>query len=281
MDSQRYIFKYYYIGIKHFFGSQRQKNIPTIEDCLIKALDKKDYIINFKDSSFEVASRTDRFVSARGATFSFITNKKPTLIEINNALPKEIGIWAFAKAPTNFSSRHNAIYRHYKYIVPQSLKYLQKKYEINLDIMKKACNELEGIHDFTNFCKKENNEKKTEKRVDLVEMTVQKNSLIFDFKSKSFLRQQIRRMVKKILELGKNEINYDDFLNLLNPKNYYSYQPADPSGLILWDIIYDNSIQFQVDLKSKERMENYFLHQKRKYQQKYELFNILQHSDFS
>jgi len=281
MESQRYIFKYYYIGRKHFFGSQRQKNIPTIEDCLIKALEKRNYIINFKDSSFEVASRTDRFVSARGATFSFITNKKPILIEINVALPKEIGIWAFSKAPTSFSSRYNAICRHYKYIVPQSLKYLQKKYEINLDIMENACKELEGIHDFANFFKKENNEKQTKRRLDLAEMSVQKNRLIFDFKSKSFLRQQIRRMVKKILELGKGEINYDDFLNLLNPKNYYSYQPADPSGLILWDIIYDNSIQFQVDLKSKERMENYFLHQKRKYQQKYELFNILQHSDFS
>jgi tRNA pseudouridine38-40 synthase len=150
-----------------------------------------------------------------------------------------------------------------------------------MDIMKNACKELEGINDFVNFFKKENNEKQTKRRLDLAEMSVQKNRLIFDFKSKSFLRQQIRRMVKKILELGKGEINYDDFLNLLNPKNYYSYQPADPSGLILWDIIYDNSIQFQVDLKSKERMENYFLSQKRKYQQKYELFNILQHSDFS
>ena len=281
MEFQRYVFKYYYIGNKYFFGSQRQKNIPTIEDCLIKALEKKDYITNFKDSSFEAASRTDRLVSARGATFSFITNKKPILIEMNTALPKEIGIWAFSRAPMNFSSRKNAICRHYKYIVPQSLKYFQKKYEINIDIMKKACKELEGVHDFANFCKKENNEKKTEKRVDLVEMTVQKNRLIFDFKSKSFLRQQIRRMVKKILELGKGEINYNDFLNLLNSKNYYSYQPADPSGLLLWDIIYDNSIKFQTDLKSKERMEHYFLSQKQKYQHKFQLFNILQHSDFS
>ena len=280
MESRRYLFKFYYIGRKKFHGSQRQKNLLTIEDCLINALNEKNYIKDAKSSGFEAASRTDRFVSARAAAFSFITTKKPILMEIHLELPKEKGIWACAEVNIDFLSRFNAIYRHYKYIVPESLGYIQKNSNVDLNLIRKACKELEGQHDFLNFSKPGKEEVKTVRNMDSVKMTINNDFLVFNFKSKAFLRQQIRRMVKKILELGKGEIEYEDFLELFDPTKEISYQPADPSGLILWDIRFDDNIKFEVNIKSKKRMETYFLNQELKFGLKTQLFKVLYQSIF-
>jgi len=105
--------------------------------------------------------------------------------------------------------------------------------------------------------------------------------IIFDFKSRAFLRQQVRRMVKKILELGAGEINYEEFLQLFDDSVENSYQPADPKGLILWDIKYDDNIKFKVDLKSRKRLNNYFLIQEIRYAHKQQLFRIFQQNNIS
>ena len=280
-EQHRYLFKFYYIGKKRFYGSQRQKDLPTIEGYIIEKLLKKKYIKNIENSGIEFASRTDKFVSALGATFSFLTNKKPILIEINTELPKEIGLWAFTRVPNDFSSRYHALLRHYKYIVPEILSHLQKHFKIDLNIMNKACHELEGEHDFVNFCKREKESIRTVRSMDCVKMSIINDFLIFDFKSKAYLRQQIRRMVKKILELGKGEIEYTDFLSLFDSSKLVSYQPADPKGLILWNIEYGKNISYEIDLKSKKRMENYFFSQKNKFRFKNQLFSIMQQNNSS
>jgi tRNA pseudouridine38-40 synthase len=279
-ESGRYLFKFYYIGEKKFFGSQRQKHHLTIEDCLIKALKKRAYIKDARTSNFEVASRTDRLVSARGAAFSFISKKKPILMELNSILPKEIGIWAYAKVDLNFISRYNAVYRHYKYIVKQPLDIINKNHIINIELMNKACKELEGIHNFSNFSKRTEEETRYNREIISINLNINRNFIIFDFISKAFLRQQVRRMVKKILEVGLGEITYENFLDLFDASKNISYEPADASGLILWDVKFDDSIIFKIDPKSIERMNNFFRSQEIEYGHTFQLFNLLQQNDF-
>ncbi|MFX0175314.1 MAG: tRNA pseudouridine(38-40) synthase TruA [Candidatus Hodarchaeota archaeon] len=269
MEIARYLFKFYYIGLKRFYGSQRQLNKLTIEDCLIEALLKKNYILSLRNSGFEVASRTDRLVSARGAVFSIKSKKNPILMEINSALPKQIGVWAYAKVPITFLSRFNAKYRHYKYFMPITQ-------NLNLGIINKACKELEGRHDFKNFSKRDNEHINTIRDMMSIYTSIKEDYIIFNFKSKAFLRQQIRRMVAKLIELGMNEISYNDFKSLLNSNEYKSYQPANPIGLILWDVVYNKEIKFIHDIKSIERMKNLFSKLEQESNQKRLLFKILQ-----
>jgi len=271
----------YYLGKSKYYGSQRQPHFLTIEDCVLEALINRNYIKNNKASGFEVASRTDRFVSARGACFTCVLEKKPILMEINSALPNEIGVWAYTKVPLNFSSRHNATQRHYLYVLPKPLSFYQKTNIINIDIMRKACHQLEGKHDFINFSKRDKNEKTTMRNMDCVELSIKNGYIIFQFKSRAFLRQQIRRMIKKILELGTSKIKYKDFLDLLEPSKFFSYQPANPRGLILWDIKFENKIRLKEDKKSKERMTNFFFKKELTSGFKHQLFRFMQHNNFS
>lgn len=281
MAKSKYLFKIYYIGEKKYYGSQRQKDFLTIEECLLNALIQKEYIQHVNNSGFEFASRTDRFVSARGACFTCITEKEPILMEINSVLPEEIGIWAYTKVPLKFSSRYNAIMRYYVYIVPTPLSYLQNTTVIDVNIMLKACKQLEGRHNFVNFSKKEKDDINTIRDMDSVTLLVMNDFIIFHFKSKSFLRQQIRRMVKKVMELGKGESLYNDFLDLFDNSKDFSYQPVDPKGLILWDIKFDDKIKLEEDPKSKARMNNFFLEKELYYGFRHQLFRALQQHYFS
>jgi len=281
MEKTRYIFKFYYIGSKKYHGSQRQPDYLTVEECLLSALKEREYIKDDKTSGFEVASRTDKYVSARGSTFSFETEKKPILMEINTALPKNIGIWGYSEVPKDFFSRYNALYRHYKYIVPYSINFRRKIGSNNLNEMIKACKTFEGRHDFKNFFKTEKDKEKTIRDIMLASLRLDGDFLIFDFKSRAFLRQQIRRMVAKIFELGLEIITFEEFLDLFNPSRTYSYQPADPLGLILWDINYGKKIEFTIDAKSKERMYKFFLQQEIKFSTKQKLFSLMQHNNIS
>lgn len=279
MAENRYLFKLYYIGKSKYYGSQRQPKLLTIEDCLLNALLEKNYIISIKESGFEAASRTDRFVSARGACFTCIMKKEPILMEINSALPDEIGIWAYSKVPMDYLSRYNAILRHYLYVVPIPLSNLQNIGTLDIDSMHKACSAIEGQHDFINFSKRGKSEVKSIRDMGTANLSIKNDYLIFQFKSRAFLRQQVRRMVKKILELGRGEITYTDFLQLFDPSQVFSYQPVYAKGLILWDIVYNSRIELYEDLKSKERMESFFLKQKLFYKHQYQLFRFMQHGD--
>ncbi|MFW9969407.1 MAG: tRNA pseudouridine synthase A [Candidatus Odinarchaeota archaeon] len=281
MSNHKYLFKIYYIGKPKYFGSQRQPDFMSIEQCLLNALLKRGYINDIEKSKFEFASRTDRYVSARGACFTCVIEKKPILMEINSALPNEIGVWAHSEVPLQFTSRYNAILRHYIYVVPFPISFYRKLTGINIHLIRKACRELEGRHDFANFSKKEDYNINTTRNMDLVEVSIYDDYIFFQFKSKAFLRQQIRRIVKKLLELGTGEITYEDFLKLLNTSHKISYQPADPRGLILWNIQFNKEIEFITDTKSKKRMNEFFIKNIIDYNFKNHLFRILQHDDFS
>ncbi|MHA2183372.1 MAG: tRNA pseudouridine synthase A [Promethearchaeota archaeon] len=281
MEKSRYLLKYYYIGKTRYHGSQRQPNLLTIEDCILNALYEKNYIKNREDSRFEFASRTDKLVSARGACFSIILEKKPILMEINSILPVEIGMWAYSKVPLDFSSRYSAVLRHYLYLVPTPLS-MDKNFEsLNIDIMYRACKQLEGTHNFVNFSKRSEKETKTERKIDSVELSIEDDFMLFQFKSRAFLRQQVRRMVKKVLDLGRAIIEYKDFLQLFDPLEEISYQPADPKGVVLWDVVYDDTIILKEDEKSMERMERFFFKRESYFKFKQRLFGLLQQNNFS
>jgi tRNA pseudouridine38-40 synthase len=280
MEYQRYLIKFYYIGSEKYSGSQRQPNHITIEDRIIECLLEKGYIYDMKSAGFEVASRTDKFVSAKGACFSFLSLKEPILMEINSILPADIGLWAYCRVGNDFSSRFNAIFRYYKYILPISINEADSP-KYNFDLLNKVCKIIEGRHNFQNFSKREKEDTNLIRDILLATFRVEDEFIIFDFKSQSFLRQQIRRIVAKIMEVARGILPIDEFIKLFEMREYISYQPADPRGLILWEIGYDREIQFNNDPKSIERMERFLYRNFYKFNLKQKLFRLLQHSNIS
>ncbi|MBS7249815.1 MAG: tRNA pseudouridine(38-40) synthase TruA [Candidatus Freyarchaeota archaeon] len=238
----RYAVRLAYIG-GNYSGFQRQPNMKTVEGTVIEALKKVGWIEDEEKANYNHAGRTDQGVNALSQTIAFNTSEKIILPALNNSLPRDISCWAYAPVAESFNPRRDALLRTYKY-------YAIYEGE-NLRIMKKAASLLKGTHDFKNLCTPRPNrrtirtlfESKIEKRGDL---------LIFTFSSKGFLRKMVRKTVTALRKIGSGEKNLQYLKDLLNP-NYEprgGVAPAEPSGLILFDIKYP--FNFFVDEVSRK-----------------------------
>ncbi|MFB0560260.1 MAG: tRNA pseudouridine(38-40) synthase TruA [Candidatus Lokiarchaeia archaeon] len=237
----RYAVRLAYLG-RNYYGFQNQPNMKTVEGTILESLEKIGWITNPKDSNYNYAGRTDQGVNALSQTIAFNTQKKLILPALNTTLPTDMRCWAYAQVPEEFDPRRDAIKRTYKY-------YAIYEGE-NFRLMKKAASMLKGTHDFKNLCTPKPNERTIRT---LFESKIVKKGdlLIFTFTSKGFLWKMIRKTVTALraIGLGKKPLYY--LKDLLDP-NYKprgGVAPADPEGLILFDVKY--SFDFQVDEVSK------------------------------
>ncbi len=238
----RYAVRLAYLG-QNYYGFQKQPNRKTVEGTLLEALEKIGWIANPTESNYNYAGRTDQGVNALSQTIAFNTQKKLILPALNTNLPKDMRCWAHTLVPEEFDPRRDAILRTYKY-------YALHKGE-NFREMKKAVSLLKGTHNFKNLCTPKPNEKTVRT---LSESRVEKKGdlLIFTFTSRGFLWKMIRKTVTAIRLVGLGEKPIQYLKELLDP-NYKprgGIAPADPEGLILFDVKY--SFDFQVDEVSKK-----------------------------
>lgn len=243
----RIALKVAYDGIG-FRGSQQQPKLRTVEGELIRTLKKLKLIESFKKARFEAAGRTDVGVHAIGQVFAFNTDQPQKVIVgyLNSNLPEDIRVIAIAKVSDEFSPRHDAIKRHYRYLYPVAEK-------LDLKAIKKAAVLLKGTHDFRNFSIFKQNQTYL-RRLYEVSVKKQHDFLIFDIIGESFLRMMVRKIVTALLKVRKKEFSPSEFERLLDPnyKPKVGLEPAPPYGLVLMDVKYP--FKFQVDKKLTKKM---------------------------
>lgn len=226
----RYAIKLFYVGM-NYHGFQRQPNLATIEGELLGVLKELKIIEDIKKARYVAASRTDRGVSAISQVISFSSAQVPIIPLINKSLPKDIRMWAISEVPEEFNPRKEAIYKHYRYIIPYDGE--------NLEEMTKGASLLEGTHDFQKLSKPDTKDNTT---CTLLEAELQKQDkfIVFDFKGKRFLWKMVRKIVTALLHIGRGTMALDELKMLLDSSGSTSrdLQPASSHGLILHNIEY-------------------------------------------
>ena len=236
-------FKLAYMGTG-FHGFQRQPDFPTVEGELLKAFKKVGIMDDTESFHYSIAGRTDRGVHALGNVVSVKTDSNATINQINYYLPATIQIIGKAEVPDGFKPRY-AEYRHYKYV------FFKDPYDekvLNLKKMQDASKILEGIHNFQNFSKR--CERAPTRNVKELKVSQTKMFTIIDVVGESFLWNMVRKMVKVITMVGKEEMDKKEVFKLLNPDIYASITPVPPDGLILMDVKYKD-IEFTMDKYAK------------------------------
>ncbi len=227
----RLAFKIAYDGTK-YHGYAHQPNVKTIEGAIIDTLIEIGAIEDPKKAQLRVASRTDRGVSAWGNVIAFTTSmKKASLINALSYVLEDIWIIAYVSVPKNFHPR-DAEQRKYRYYLIND----------NLDIkkMREAAKLFIGEHDFSNFAKIEN--KNPVRRIDKI--TIRGRHIMkIDLIAKTFLWNQVRRMVSAIEEVGKGE-SIDVLKAALTGKKKINFGIAPPENLVLLDISYEKNLEF-------------------------------------
>jgi len=237
-----------YVGT-YYVGWQIQKNGNSIQKTIQLALSK----ILGKKTILYGSGRTDAGVHAIEQSAHFdIKNKIQNIDRLIKSLnfflnSKMISIIKIKKKNINFHARHSAKKRIYLYIIQNRLSpstinkdrewHIRKKLDINL--IKKGAKKLVGTHDFSTFRASNCSSKSPIRTIDEILVSKSKNQIKLKFKSKSFLKNQVRSMVGCLKYLGEKKWDLRKFKEVINNKDRKEVAPPAPAcGLYLEKIIY-------------------------------------------
>ena len=105
--------------------------------------------------------------------------------------------------------------------------------------MKNAARKLIGTKDFSTFRKSSCMAKSPIKTMKSVKIKSSKDKIEIEFKSQSFLQQQVRSMVGCLKYVGEKKWTLEKFIKVMNSKRRtLCAPPAPPQGLYLTRVIY-------------------------------------------
>ena len=223
----------------HFHGSQIQPDVPTVQRAIENALRKVSW---WTDGCLEMSSRTDAGVSVRmnlacidiPITVWDEVEKKTILKVLNNRFPEGLVACDLVKVDSHVRSRA-AINRTYIYRTELIEEWSS---EINEDLFINACQLIIGTHNFTNFCKLEE-DKNPIRTIDFCKPWFSSDGRIIGFclSSEAFLWNQVRRLAAAITGVATGRIDFDLFKSALeNPDVSVDLGRDASNGLILWSI---------------------------------------------
>ena len=232
-----------------FIGWQVQTKGKTIQGLIQKK------ISNLLNEKIVVtgSGRTDTGVHAIEQSAHFdsikkIQNLNKFFKSINYFLNKyEIAILKIKKRSIKFHARFSAKERIYKYIIFNQLSkpILQNKRgwfvikKLELEIMKKAAKKLIGTHDFSTFRASGCNSKSPIKSIKSVKIKKINNKIEIEFRSQSFLKQQVRSMVGCLKYIGEKKWTLKEFTIVIKLKDRNLCAPPAPAeGLFLKKVLY-------------------------------------------
>ncbi|CAK9805372.1 Pseudouridylate synthase 1 homolog [Anthophora plagiata] len=111
-----------YLG-RNYFGMQINRGTKTIEESLLSALLKANFITkeqfeDVREIKFQRAARTDKGVSAVRQIVSLKLPDNVNKEEINEHLPKDIRVFGIKRVTKSFNSKNKCDARTYRYILP-------------------------------------------------------------------------------------------------------------------------------------------------------------------
>ena len=237
-----------YVGTS-FRGWQIQKKGNTIQGLI---QEKISNLLKEKISLFG-SGRTDTGVHALEQSAHFdcknkIIKTNRFLKSINHFLNKEgVTILKIRKRNNDFHARFSAKMRIYKYVIINRISgpvldkdkgwHVIKK--LDLLTMKKGAKKLIGTKDFSTFRASSCRAKSPIKTMKSVKIKSFKNKIEIEFRSQSFLQQQVRSMVGCLKYIGEKKWTLKKFERVIRlKKRVLCAPPAPPEGLYLTRVIY-------------------------------------------
>ena len=230
-----------------YFGWQRQREMPSVQETLEKALSK----IADQNILVQCAGRTDTGVHGTGQVVHFDAVKERPLrawtLGVNTLLPKDISVsWAHS-VPDSFHARFSATARRYRYIIYNSafrsgiLGRGLSHYHAPLDEKKmhEAGQYLLGEHDFTSFRASQCQSKTARRNIHHLNVSRLGAFIIIDIQANAFLHHMVRNITGSLLLVGKHEKNPEWIKNLLEVKDrQQAATTAKAEGLYLVKVHY-------------------------------------------
>ena len=234
--------KFSYLG-GAYAGLAIQDHVDnTVESVLFKALKKVRLITEEEKvpNNYSRCGRTDKGVSALGQVVALSMRAATPDLDyttiLNNVLPHDIRIHGWSHVGDTFNSRFTCSGRVYKYFFMKGTK--------DIEILRKAANQLVGEHDFRNFAKLDVvNVSNFKRNIFAINITNQEgtDSGVITIVGTAFLYHQVRCMVAVLFDIacGNEDISLiNTLLDVEKTPARPTYHMAGYEGLVLWDCLF-------------------------------------------
>lgn len=243
---ERYFIQLAYDGT-NYHGWQVQPNASTVQEQLEKVFS----ILLGEDIRFTGAGRTDTgvhasyFVAHIESAHEDLEHRENFVFNVNKFLPEDIVVHKITRVDPELHARFSAKYRTYHYRINRSKALFNRAYnyycckELNVELIREACEILLGYTDFTSFSKLHTDVKTNDCKIFHAKWEVSDESYLFEIKADRFLRNMVRSIVGTLLDVGSGKTSIAEFREIIEAKERGRAGMSAPAhGLFLVDIGY-------------------------------------------
>ncbi len=241
-----------------FAGFAKQPGFRTVQSELVKALEVI-FGKSSKDFGMRVAGRTDAGVHAQhqvvhidlsASQIKRIGRNPDVASRVNTALPEDIRVFSFEKAPAGFDARYSASFRRYRFRIadkssfvdPLQIRYvLRLKVDLDIGLMRSAAKKMVGVHDFGAFCKARAGAS-TVRRIRYIKIKRNPkdgNIVEIELKGDAFCHNMVRALTGALVAVARGRATVSDVSDRLKSANRAgSFKVLGPRGLSLIEVGY-------------------------------------------
>jgi len=225
----RWLVRFGYDGTV-FAGWARQPGLRTVEGELQAALSRAGLRGGEGSRGLDVASRTDRGVSARANALSLTSDlPAPALLRCLNGFSPEIYFSAAAAISDQFRVRA-ATRRIYRYFEPSP--------EGGPVRWRRAARHLVGEIDVRSFGRGIPPDKPCWRTVESIKIARADRGVVVEIRAPSFVWGMVRKMVGALHEYGSGRLPLRRLQAAALGRGGVNLPLAQPEGLVLWDVEY-------------------------------------------
>uniref|UniRef100_A0AAG5CWL5 Pseudouridylate synthase 1 homolog n=1 Tax=Anopheles atroparvus TaxID=41427 RepID=A0AAG5CWL5_ANOAO len=248
-----------YSGVQ-YFGMQRNPGTKTIEEDLLRAMLKQNWINDegFRQPQqiqFQRAARTDKGVSAAMQVVSIKLPDNLDIEALNSELPSDIRVYAVKRVTKGFNSKTNCDARTYTYTLP-TIAFASNDEKVDILTYRLPAERLKRVNEVLALYVGTKNFHNFTSRKEFLDPSVKRFIMMFEcetpcvpegttaefttikIKGQSFMLHQIRKMVGLTIAVVRG-LAESDLIEKAFGQERYGIPTAPGLGLVLSRIHYD------------------------------------------
>lgn len=213
-----------------FCGWARQPYARTVEGLIRDGLRRRGISPTPEEARLEVASRTDRGVSARANALALWSEvPAPSLLRRLNTIAPEAFFTAASRIPTDFRVRgaSRRVYRYFEPVEPVRV----AEYHRALDLIR-------GRLDVRSFGRGIPARVPRWRTVESVVELPADGGRVIEVRAPSFVWGMVRKMVGALREVGSGRLSLVQLRAAIAGRERLTLPMAEPEGLVLWEVEY-------------------------------------------
>ena len=242
----RWLVRFGYDGVP-FFGWARQPGLRTVEGEILRGVVERGLALSSQRPGIEVASRTDRGVSAVGNAMALSSERSGSvLLRALNGISPEMFFTAAKPIPESFRVR-GASRRVYRYFEPAG--------DHDLERWRSAARLFQGQVDVRSFGRGLPAGEPARRTIEGVEVQRVRDTFLVEARAPSFVWGMVRKIVAALREVDSGGLSEDRLAEALAGRVRLTLPMAEPERLLLWEVEYPGtwSVHWSGPTRRQER----------------------------